>query len=168
MNKGFLSGLSRSLRILEVGANMGNQLRCLQEIGFTNLYGVEPQKYAATLLKKTTKGISSVAGNSFFLPFGSASFDMVFTSGVLIHIAPQDIKKALKEIYRCSARYIWGFEYFSHRYQEVAYRGEKLLLWKADFPRIYTRIFPNLKIVRLEFFKYKENDNVDVMFLLEK
>lgn len=42
LNSAFLGCMDRSIRILEVGANSGNQLLLLQEMGFENLFGIEP------------------------------------------------------------------------------------------------------------------------------
>src|ERR1700677_4889418 len=38
LNKRFLGEMDRSIRILEVGCNVGNQLLSLQQMGFRNLY----------------------------------------------------------------------------------------------------------------------------------
>jgi pseudaminic acid biosynthesis-associated methylase len=168
LNKEFLSGLARSIRILEVGSNIGNQLLCLKAMGFSNLYGIEPQGYAVELSKKRRKGINIIEGSAFDIPFKDKYFDLVFTSGVLIHINPKDIGKALREIYRCSNKYIWGFEYYSPDYKEIIYRGKKGLLWKADFCKIYTDAFGDLRVKKRRFLKYLKSDNVDEMFLLEK
>lgn len=168
MNRDFLDGMDRSIRILEVGSNVGNQLNLLQRMGFRNLYGIEPQWYAVNALRKFTKNINVITGSVFDIPFKDGYFDIVFTSGVLIHISPEDIGKAVKEIVRCSKKYIWGFEYYSKSYEQIVYRGEKRLLWKADFPGIYRRIYPNLKASKIKFFKYLKNDNIDQMFLLKK
>jgi len=168
LNKLFLNRLNRSIRILEIGSNIGNQLLLLQKMGFKNLYGIEPQNYAVELSKKRTKGINIIEGNVFDIPFKDNYFDLVFTSGVLIHIHPKDIKKAIKEIYRCSKKYIWGYEYYSDKYEEVVYRGKNDLLWKANFPKIYLDLFSDLKIVKIKFLKYLQNNNIDVMFLLKK
>ncbi len=168
MNKKFIGLLDRSIRILEVGCNVGNQLQVLQKMGFKNLYGIEPQEHAVELSKKLTKGINITKGNAFDIPFKDNYFGLVFTSGVLIHISPDNIAKAIKEIYRCSNKYIWGFEYYAKKYENITYRGEKGLLWKADFSGIYKIVKPSLKISKLEFFKYKNEDNVDAMFLLKK
>lgn len=168
LNTLFLDKLDYSKKILEIGSNFGIQLLCLQRMGFQNLYGIEPQEYAVHLSKKRTKNINIIRGNVFDVPFKDNFFDIVFTSGVLIHIHPKNIKKALKEIYRCSCEYIWGFEYYSEKYTELEYRGQKEALWKANFPKIYQDIFPDIKIVKVKFLKYQENDNIDVMFLLKK
>jgi len=110
MNQEFLGGLPRDKRILEVGSNVGNQFLCLQEMGFRRLYGVELQRYAVELSKQHVRNVDILQGSAFDLPFKDGFFDLVYTSGVLVHLAPADIGGALREIYRCSRRYIWGME----------------------------------------------------------
>lgn len=168
MNARFLGGLDRSLRILEVGSNVGNQLWYLQRMGFTELYGVELSHYALELSKQRTSRINLIQGSAFDLPFKDGFFDLVFTSVVLIHISPKDIRGALAEIHRCSRRYIWGYEYAAESYTEVEYRGKADLLWKTDFAQLYLDTFPGLRLVKQERFPYREGGNVDAMFLLEK
>jgi len=168
LNNLFIAEMNRNIKILEVGSNIGNQLLLLQRMGFKNLYGIEPQEYAVQLSKDRTKNINIIKGDAFDIPFKDKFFDIVFTSGVLIHIHKQNIKKAIREIYRCSNRYIWGFEYYADTYTEILYRGKKNLLWKANFPKIYMDIFPDLKIVKIQVLKYLENNNTDIMFLLRK
>ena len=169
MNKLFLGNMNRAIRILEIGSNIGNQLLCLQKMGFKNLYGIEPQGYAVELSKSRTRGINLIEGNIFDIPFKDGYFDLVFTSGVLIHISPKDIKKAMKEIYRCTSKYIWGFEYYADKYMEIDYRGNKELLWKTDFVKLYLNHFSDLNLVREERFEWLKNkETIDTMFLLIK
>ena len=168
LSKEFLGGLNRDIKILEVGCNIGNQLAILQRLGFQNLYGIEINKSAIEIGKKNTKDISVIFGSAFDIPFKDNYFDLVFTAGVLIHINPKDVKKVLKEIHRCADQYIWGYEYYAERYTQVIYRGNKQLEWKANFPKIYTDTFKDLKLIKTRFLKYVKNDNVDVMFLLKK
>jgi hypothetical protein len=138
--------LDRSVKILEVGSNLGNQLLSLQKVGFENLYGIEVNSYAIEQAKANTKNINIIRGDVFDIPFKDRCFDIVFTSGVLIHIAPQDIEGALKEIHRCSRNYIWG----------------------TDFAGLYLNSFEDLYLVREKKLKYLENENVDTMFLIRK
>lgn len=93
---------------------------------------------------------------------------MVFTSGLLIHIPPSNIEEVLKEIHRCTKKYIWGLEYFAEEYEEVKYRGHNDLLWKADFPKLYLDTFKDIKLIKQKRFKYLDNDNEDIMFLFKK
>ena len=168
MNTLFLGDMPKTLEIMEVGANIGNQLLCLQEMGFTNLHGIELQAYAVEKSQSLIGRGKIIQGSALDIPHGNNSFDLVFTSGVLIHISPMDMNKVVDEIYRCTRRYIWGFEYYSESLKEVDYRNEKGLLWKTDFAKLYSQRFPNLKLIKEVRFKYLQNDNVDTMFLLEK
>ena len=168
LNERFLRGMDRSIRILEAGSNVGNQLLCLQKMGFSNLYGIELQSYAVELSKSRTKHINIIEGSAFDIPFKDGYFDLVFTSGLLIHISPSDISMAMEEINRCTREYIWGLEYYADKYTEIPYRGHGNLLWKADFARLYLDQFEDLELVKEEHLKYLDNDNIDSIFLLRK
>ena len=168
LNEVFLGDLDRSIKILEVGSNLGNQLLRLQKMGFENLYGIEVNSYAIEQAKANTKNINIIQGDAFDIPFKDRYFDFVFTSGVLIHIAPQDIERALREIHRCSREYIWGYEFYADTYTEVRYREHDNLLWKTDFVSLYLELFDGLELVRERKLKYLENENVDAMFLIRK
>lgn len=168
LNSVFLSNLDRSIKILEVGSNVGSQLQGLQAIGFENLYGIELQPYAVEVSKKNTKNINLIQGSAFDIPFKDSYFDLVFTSGVLIHISPADISIAITEIYRCTGEYIWGFEYFADQHLEIPYRGSSNLMWKADFAKLYLDKFKDLELIKEKRIKYLDNDNVDSMYLIRK
>lgn len=169
MNRKFLRGFDRGMKVLEVGSNIGNQLLCLQNDGFRNLYGIELQSYAVELSKSRTKGINIIQGSAFDIPFKDGFFDLVFTSGLLIHIAPGDISTVLDEIYRCTGQYIWCFEYYSDVYTKIEYRGHTDLLWKANFSQLFLKHFNNVILVKEEHLRWLDNDNnIDFMFLLQK
>jgi len=168
LNLMFLDNLDRNIKILEVGCNVGVQLQGLQKIGFKNLYGIELQQYAVELAKKYTKNINLIQGSIFDIPFKNSYFDLIFTSGLLIHISPNNIEEAMSEIHRCTNRYIWGFEYYADKYIEVPYREKNNLLWKADFAKLYINQFKDLKLIKEEYIKYLDNDNINSMFLIEK
>lgn len=168
LNFEFLDKLDRSIRILEVGSNTGTQLIMLQEMGFKSLYGIDILDFAVELAKTRTKNINIIQGSAFDIPFKDGFFDLVFTSGLLIHFDPKDVKDVLKEIQRCTRKYIWVFEYFADTYTKIDYRGHEDLLWKANFAKLFTDNFKDLKLVKEKRLKYLENDNVDTIFLLEK
>ncbi|MHB8117231.1 MAG: pseudaminic acid biosynthesis-associated methylase [Methanothrix sp.] len=168
LNRRFLENLDRSMRILEVGSNVGNQLLCLQRMGFERLYGIELQSYAVEISKSKSKNINIIQGEASDIPFKDSFFDMVFTSGVLIHIAPKKLPDVLREIHRCTKKYIFGFEYYSDETKEIPYRGNSDLLWKADFAGKYIELFDDLTLIKEERIKYIRNENIDAMFLLKK
>ncbi len=168
LNKRFLGGLDRSIKILEVGANIGLQLEALREMGFKNLLGVEVNDYAVRQAKKLHPDFDVIRGSAFDLPFRDKYFDLVYTSGVLIHIDPKDINEALDEIWRVSKRYIWCYEYAASELTNMDYRGNKERFWKTDFLKLYTNRFPDLKILKSEAIPVLGSANFTQMFLLEK
>lgn len=168
LNERFLEGIDRSARILEVGCNVGLQLQALQRLGFADLHGVELQAYAVERARARTSGIRVVQGSAYHLPFRDDGFDVVFTSGLLIHVSPFDLGAVMNEIHRCSRRYVWGLEYWAPAFAEVEYRGERELLWKGDYARTYLERFDDLTLVRGEKLRYADSENVDHMFLLER
>jgi pseudaminic acid biosynthesis-associated methylase len=153
--KGGLYGLSIT-SVLEVGCNIGNKLVILNSLGYGNLTGVEPQLYAIKRGEKLHPFISYKQGTVFELPFPDNQFDLVFTSDVLIHISPRYLTKALKEIVRVSKRFILGFEFYSDKPQEVAYRLFHDLMWRRNYKQDYLNVFPNLSIVYEKKFDHQE------------
>jgi len=166
LNELFLDDLNRDLRILEVGTNVGIQLELLERLGFENLYGIDIQHKAILEAHRQRPKFNIIEGNVLDIPFKSDFFDLVFTSGLLIHVHPDDIDKALQEIVRCTRRYVWGFEYYSDEYEEVRYRENDNLLWKTDFARLYLENF-DLELRESKLLQYLDEDNQDQMFLLE-
>ena len=168
LNQRFLADVPKNARILEVGCNVGNQLFLLREMGFKNLYGLELQEYALGYARTRLPDAGLVKGSAYSLPFKDESLDLVFTSGVLIHLPPDAIVDAMREILRCSRSFVWGFEYYADTHAEVSYRGERELLWKAPFARMYAQAVQGLRLVDELELKYLEGGNVDSMFLLRR
>ena len=135
---------------LEVGSNIGLNLIYLSQLfgEDLDLYAVEPntaafhQLISEAQLKNLKKAWNC---NAFNLPLEDGSIDLVFTSGVLIHIAPQDLQRATDEIVRVSNKYVLCLEYFSHKPESIDYRGCKGLLFKRDFGAFYQDTYPELK-----------------------
>ena len=75
---------------------MGNQLLLLQQLGYSNLHGVDIQSHALEMARSRTKNVNLAQASSFALPYEDKYFDLIFTSGVLIHISPKDIPAALE------------------------------------------------------------------------
>lgn len=164
----FIGTLPKDIRILEVGSNSGNMLLLLRSLGFESVYGIEINRYAIETCRSRTKEVNIIEGSALDIPFKDGYFDLVFTAGVLIHISPDDIKRVLSEIYRCSRKYIMGCEFFSESYRELDYRGNSDLLWKTDFKRLYEEVYPGLKLLKESRIKYVGTDKENSMFFMEK
>ncbi len=136
-------------RILEVGCNRGHNLAALEQLfPEAQLVGIEPNRYAISIARQSGKTFAVLEGNAFELPFKDGYFDLVYTAGVLIHIAPQDLGRATAEIHRVSGRNILCAEYYAEQETVIPYHGHSNLLWKRDFRRHYLESYPDLREVR--------------------
>lgn len=127
-----------SARVLEVGCNLGANLRPLALVApGTALTGIDINATALGELHRTEPGLRLARASASVLPFADGAFDFVFTVGVLIHQPPDLLPFVMDEIVRCSARYVLCAEYFSNETVEVPYRGQTRALFKADFGRLY-------------------------------
>jgi pseudaminic acid biosynthesis-associated methylase len=142
-----LDGIELS-RVLEVGCNVGWNLVYLERIGVRELYGIDPQPIAVERARHRRPAFNVLHGTAFELPFRDGYFDLAFTSGVLIHIAPDSLGGALDEIARVSRRWIVAIEYDHSSEQEIAYRGHSEALWKRDHGAAWLTRFPQLRQVR--------------------
>ena len=138
-------------RALEVGCNVGWNPIYLERLGVGELYGIEPQPAAVEAARQRRPQFNVLHGTAFDLPFRDAMFDLVFTSGVLIHIAPGSLARALDEMYRVSRRWIAAIEYDHPHEQEIEYRGHAGALWKRDHGAAWLHRHPDLRpVCRLE------------------
>lgn len=147
--------------ILEIGANVGVNITAISDINHAwsdskTYYAIEPNEKAREFLKSFFEAPNFVllrqdshAGN---IELKDNAADLVFTCGVLIHIHPDNIPDALKEMYRVSRKYIIISEYFSPEFREIKYRGEDNMLWAGDYGGIMLDKYPNnLKLVATHF-----------------
>lgn len=123
--------------ILEVGCNRGHNLAALQTLGYDDAVGVEPSLYARRLAQAA--GLAVDYGTADTIPYYDTAFDLVFTSGVLIHVPPDHLNAALRELIRVSRRYLLAIEYAADEDTEVPYRGLDDMLWKRDYGHHYTQ-----------------------------
>lgn len=145
--------------ILEVGSNIGLNLIFIDALfnGQVNLHAVEPNEKAyARLLTNKINLVKAWNCDGFHLPLPDSSVDLVFTNGVLIHIAPEDLGRIVDEIVRVSKRYVLCSEYFSHTPEEKPYHGQDGLLFKRDFGAFYLDRHPSLQIVDYGFLWQRE------------
>jgi len=176
LNSIYLRHMFRWSSILEVGCGVGVQLELLAKDGFTDLWGIDISKTAIDVARENPSLASVSAnlmkGSVFDLPasIGDKKFDIVFTSGLLIHLQQEEMELAMEQIYNASSRYIWGFEYYTEAptCNEIPYRGEDHALYKANYPCIYMNKYPELELKMYTRLPYLESSNEDIMFLLRK
>lgn len=139
--------------VIEVGGGCGDNLRAIDMIYERSrqpvrLMSCDPNEAA----RKAMADVATVMpGDLSQLPYADDAADMVFTSGVLIHVPPADLPQALSEIHRVARRWILSIEYFNHVPEEVAYRGYAGMLWRRDWGEAWLTQFPTLKPIGFGF-----------------
>jgi pseudaminic acid biosynthesis-associated methylase len=158
--------------ILEVGCNLGINLRVLQNLSSAELFGLEPFSDALTLCLEDRilqkENAFNISGQEMHV-FEDNKFDMTFTSGVLIHVNPEDLKCVTRNIVRVSSKYVVCIEYFSDKEEEIIYRGQSGLLFKRDFGSFYLDNYPELSLLDYGF-AWKKTTGLDNLtwWLFEK
>ncbi|WP_339748836.1 pseudaminic acid biosynthesis-associated methylase [uncultured Maricaulis sp.] len=135
--------------ILEVGCNIGLNLRSLDRLTGAELHGIEPNDKAreSLLRDQVLRAENLHKATAQKIPYGDASIDLVFTSGVLIHIHPDHLEAAADEMHRVSRRWLLVSEYFSSKPENIPYRGRDDLLFKRDFGSFFLDRFNDLEVV---------------------
>jgi pseudaminic acid biosynthesis-associated methylase len=147
---------------LEVGCNVGGNLRWLSELlGPEHVAGIDVNEQALATLRARLPGVDARQGSARDLPFGDGAFDLVFTTGVLIHQHPDELPQVMDEIVRCSRRYVLCGEYRADDLEEVPYRGHEGALFKHDFGRLYAERFPSLRLLEEGFLPRSESASWD-------
>lgn len=137
---------------LEVGCNIGRNLLALKHF-IATLHGIEPNRFTCKTAQQNEdlKGAVIQEGEGSSLPYADNAIDLVFTSGVLIHVAPDDLGGVVDEIVRVARHYVVCIEYFAHEPTEVEYHGQAGYLFKRDFGQFYLERHPGLRVLDYGF-----------------
>lgn len=130
--------------VLEVGANAGLNLEAISEIRACDLFATEPNGLARQQLIDAGFCAQVTDDPAHALRYGDSSIDLVFTSGVLIHVPPDRLKASLSEIHRVAKRWIICAEYFAPSEEMIPYRGHVNALWRRDYGSLYLDQFQDL------------------------
>lgn len=118
--------------VIELGANTGDNLRAIRHLTpSTALRGVEinPKAFAAL---QQIDGVE--CWNTSLLGFRPPEpSELSFTSGVLIHVNPDELPRAYETLYSASSRFILMNEYYNPSPMTVSYRGQENALFKRDW-----------------------------------
>jgi pseudaminic acid biosynthesis-associated methylase len=156
--------------VLEIGCNIGLNLRAIQAINADiNLYGVEINKEAASIA--STIQNSQIFNQSILDIRLKGTYDLCFTAGLLIHIAPDSLRTVYDILYQRSSRYILVYEYYHPTPVEVSYRGHQNKLFKRDFAGELLDLYPSLELVSYEFIYHRDPcfpDDDLTWFLMKK
>ena len=153
--KTFNEHISKNDNIIELGCNVGRNLDFLWRDGYRKLNGIEMQKEAITLMKKTYPEMSNnISIHHAFLEklmpaIKDDFYDTTFTMAVLLHIHPTS-EFIFKEMVRTTKKFIVLIE------DEPTWPGYKV--WRA-IGRKYKPIFENLGCT--EIYHHRSNKTID-------
>ena len=157
--------------VLELGCNVGMNLRALTLLLPNSLLtGVEINENAAKLAKEISDDVSIHQGS--LLDFASdEQFDLVFTKGVLIHLAPEVLSDVYRTMANAASRYVLIAEYFNPAPVSIDYRGHQEKLFKRDFAAEFLDANPEFEMIDYKF-HYKKTANFSqddiTWFLMER
>lgn len=146
-----LSRVGRPVSLLELGANIGMNLKAIKMLfPHIKLSAVEINKKAAIELGQLI-GENNVYEQSIFDFKPSSQFEVCLIKGVLIHINPEMLDLVYKKLYEASQKYILICEYYSPTPTAIKYRGHDDKLFKRDFAGDLLDKFADLELVDYGF-----------------
>lgn len=135
--------------VLEVGANVGLNLRALRALlPDVHVSAIEVNASAVEQLRQLPDVLVH-EGSLFEVQAGCA--DLVLSKGVLIHVPPADLPDAYDRLALWSRRYLLLAEYYNPTPVMVPYRGEVDRLWKRDFAGEFLAQYPAFTLVDYGF-----------------
>lgn len=156
---------------LELGSNRGLNLSAISSlIPNIKMKAVEINETAAAECSKIPN-VEVFNGSIFDYPIEPETYDLTFTKGVLIHIAPEKLDDVYEILYESSKKYVLVVEYYNPTPVEVTYRGNTGKLFKRDFAGELLDKYSDLELVDYGFIYHRDNcfpqDDI-TWFLMEK
>jgi pseudaminic acid biosynthesis-associated methylase len=129
------------LSYLDCGSNIGRNISFLKKVipaAAANIIELAQEPYDKCLQNFQIEA-------SFLGPIKKAKFDkdfdLVFSTGVLIHVNPNDLLESMSRMYQLSSKYILIGEYFNRTPVMIHYRNEDDRLFKRDFGKLFIENF---------------------------
>jgi pseudaminic acid biosynthesis-associated methylase len=155
--------------VLEVGCNVGANLNWISEnLDSQEIIGIDINQKALSYLHATHPSLNAIWSTAKDLPFKNERFDLTYTVGVLIHQPEESLLDVMREVVRCSKKYVLALEYFSLETEEVHYRGHEGALFKRNYKEIYENEFPNLSCIDQGEIGLEESSEPATYWIFEK
>ena len=155
-------------QFLEFGANIGMNVKALKLLYPGSVFSsVEINAEACKKLREISD-VTFECSIEEFVP--QKTYQVVFSKGVLIHIAPENLPLVYENMYKSSSKWILLVEYYNPTAVGIDYRGHKDKLFKRDFAGEMLDKYPDLELVDYGFTYHRgsfpQDDNT--WFLLKK
>jgi pseudaminic acid biosynthesis-associated methylase len=141
--------------VIEYGANIGaNAVVVKQLMPKVQMSAIEINKKAVAQLAKLR--LEKIYNTSVLEFKPNRQWDLVVTSGLLIHINPHALPKLYATLYQSSRRYICVSEYYNPTPVALPYRGHEARLFKRDFAGDMLDKYADLKLVDYGFVYHRD------------
>lgn len=153
--------------IIEFGAGSGNNLKALRcLLPNVAMAAVEINDEAANQIDCAAVW----RGSLLDYPLGGPGYDLAFTKGVLIHVAPKDLPRAYAVLHAASRHSVLMVEYYSPKPRMIRYHGYDDRLWARDFAGEFLDTYPDMVLVSTGFAYHRDRYPQDdvTWFLMEK
>jgi pseudaminic acid biosynthesis-associated methylase len=156
-------------RVLDVGCNAGGNLRWLApHLPDDGAWGVDVNRHSLRLIHDFVPNANVVVSPANDLPFKDGFFDFVFTVGVLVVIPEESVGDAMREMARCSSKFVMCAEMYAPEPLTIAHREIDRGLFKRDYGTAFPEAVPGLKLVDHGFLSEEQGfDSLD-WWLFEK
>jgi len=130
--------LTGASTFLEVGTNAGWNLHALRELnGEAAMTGVDVNEDALREAQAAGFDVEVMPGYEVAAKLGAGCCELAFTSGVLIHVAPEELLQTMAAMRDASSQFVLCVEYDAPTEQEVDYRGHAGKLWKRPYGELF-------------------------------
>ena len=143
--------------VFEIGYFSGRNLKHISEaFGDVSLAGLEINKKAVSFAKARLPDADLLNMDLHDMYKITNKYDLVFTSGVLIHVPPDDIPNTIMKCLDLSNRYVMHIEHNGHnevvagpKALKPTYKVSDQVQWAPDLISIYRQIGFDVEVLKL-------------------
>lgn len=127
--------------VFELGCGPGWNLKAIQQCAPNiDVFGADVNLAAVNEARSQGLEVQQVHSQGIAGLYQPGSMDLVFTAGCLIHVAPDDLERTMRQLIALAGRFVLAIEYDADVEQEVEYRGVKGALWKRPYGALYAAL----------------------------
>lgn len=132
--------LTGARSILEVGCNVGSNLRAIRTVDRQlELKGIDISYDACIEAVMVGLDVEQVRAADVGVKWPQ-KFDLSATVGCLIHVGESEIIDVMRSIIASSNRFVLAVEYAANETESLEYRGYSERLWRRPFGRMYAEL----------------------------
>lgn len=144
---------------LEFGAGFGANLQALRMlIPHIKMTAIDINKMACEKYLSQFIDKGNIYNQSIFDFKVKKQYDLIITSGMLMHIDSNKLDGVYKKLYESSAKYIVIIEYYNPTPVTIDYRGKTGILFKRDFAGEIMDKYKDLELVDYGFCYHRDNN----------